>query len=152
MLDANGGTSVYQTRCARMEITGGKGYLACLHMTEKSTLRWYTSCCRTPMFNTFDSGKIPFITTITHACDPERREAVLGPPKGYLYVDEAPGESLNLKSTPFFTLMRRWFARAFWDWLSGDYRRTALFDSETLKPIAEPGQLTENDRKALGRT
>jgi hypothetical protein len=52
ILDLHAGTALYQGRCATMRLLGGRDLLACLHLTQKPTLRWYARCCDTPMFNT----------------------------------------------------------------------------------------------------
>ena len=48
------------------------------------------------------------------------------------------------------TLMSRFAVRAIKDIVSGDRRRAALFDPQTLEPIAPPHRLTAEERQALG--
>lgn len=138
VLDRNAGTALYQTRCAAMRIAAGTDRLACLHLTEKPTLRWYAACCDTPMFNTYKNGRIPYITTLVANCDPERRDALLGPPIGHLFTKEATGDVGDLRPVSMLALMRRYSGRMIADILAGDRRRSALFDPLTLDPIAEP--------------
>lgn len=145
ILDANAGTALYQTRCARMRITAGADRLACLHLTDKPTLRWYAACCDTPMFNTYKSGRIPYITTLVANCDAARRKALLGPPIGHLFTQEATGDTGNLEPMSMLAMMRRFFPRMVADILTGDRRRSALFDSRTLDPIATPVKVGQPD-------
>lgn len=154
LLDAHGGTALYQTRCARMRIDTGRDQLACLHLTDAPTLRWYAACCPTPLFNTFKNGKLPFITILTAACDPARRAEAFGPPRGHLFTQDAIGDASGLPKLGTPTLMRRFFIRAIKDLVSGDRRRSPLFDAKTLEPIATPHRLTAEERQALtgGRT
>jgi len=149
VLDAHGGTSLYQTRCARMRLDTGRDRLACLHLTDAPTLRWYAACCRTPLFNTFKNGKLPFITILLAACDPAARKQALGPPRGNLFLQEAIGDASGLPRMSTATLMRRFFVRAIKDIVSGDRRKAALFDAKTLEPIAVPHRLTDEGRQAL---
>ncbi|MBJ7501291.1 MAG: hypothetical protein JHC57_16160 [Sphingopyxis sp.] len=149
LLDAHGGTPLYQTRCARMRIDSGRERLACLHLTDAPTLRWYAACCRTPLFNTFRNGKLPFITILTAACDPARRAEAFGQPRGHLFTQDAIGDAGHLPKMGTPTLMRRFFVRAIRDIVSGDRRRSALFDAKTLEPIATPHRLTGEERKTL---
>jgi hypothetical protein len=152
LLDAQGGTSLYQTRCARMRLDTGGDRLACLHLTDAPTLRWYAACCRTPLFNTFKNGKLPFITILLAACDdPAEREQVLGPPRGHLFLQDGIGDTSGLRKMGTPTLMRRFFIRAIKDIVSGDRRRSALFEAGTLDPIATPHRLTGEERQALNR-
>lgn len=151
LLDAHGGTALYQTRCARVRIDTGRDRLACLHLTDAPTLRWYAACCRTPLFNTFKNGKLPFITILMAACDPAKRADVFGAPRGHLFTQEAIGDAGHLPKMGTPTLMRRFFARAIKDIVSGDRRRSALFDARTLEPIAKPHRLTDEEKLALSR-
>ncbi|MHA4836315.1 DUF6151 family protein [Sphingopyxis sp. MSC1_008] len=149
LLDAHGGTALYQTRCANMRLDTGREQLACLHLTDAPTLRWYAACCRTPLFNTFKNGKLPFITILTAACDPAARERLLGPLRGHLFTQDATGDASHLPKMSMVSLMRRFFTRAINDIVSGERRRSALFDAKTLEPIATPHRLTGEERQAL---
>lgn len=138
MLDQNRGTALYQGRCATMRITKGRDQLACFHLTEKPTLRWYARCCDTPMFNTFKSGRIPYITTVLANCAADQRARLLGPPIGHLFTDEATGDVSHFRRLSMARLMRRFFKRMITDMITGDRRRAALFDPKTLEPIVSP--------------
>ena len=151
LLDAHGGTALYQTRCAHMRLDAGRERLACLHLTDAPTLRWYAACCRTPLFNTYANGKLPFITILTAACDPGRRDQAFCPLRGHLFTQDAIGDASQLPKMSMITLMRRFFARAIKDIVSGDRRKAALFDAKTLEPIATPHRLTGEERQALNR-
>lgn len=90
------------------------------------------------MFNTYRNGRIPYITMFIANCDPDRRERVLGPPIGHLFTKEATGDVRDLVPLPMAKLMRRFFRRMIADILSGDRRRSELFDPVTLDPVASP--------------
>lgn len=141
VLDEAGGTALYQGRCATMRINTGRDQLACFHLTRKPTLRWYAACCKTPMFNTYATGRIPYITTLVINCDPERRSDRLGPIKGHLFVREATGDASDLQQMSTLKLMRRFFVRMLADIASGDRRRSELFKAVSLLPIARPKDL-----------
>jgi|TARA_R100000049_G_C1949772_1_gene96769 hypothetical protein len=138
IMDGNAGTPLYQSRCARMRIEHGLGELRCLHLTDKPTLRWYAQCCGTPMFNTFRNGKIPYVTTLTGNCDAGLRAHLLGEPIGHLFVEDDPNDLGPVNRMPMSKLMRRFFVRMVKDILSGDRRRSPLFNSRTLEPISTP--------------
>ena len=151
-LDAEGrvleqaeGTALYQTRCARLAFGGGKDRLASLHLTDLPTLRWYAACCRTPLFNTYKNGRIPYTTILLANVSPDDR-ALLGPPKGHLHLKDARGYTDGLKSLSMAALLRSFFGRLVRDFLSGDRRRNALFDADTLEPIASPHRLNAAER------
>lgn len=149
VLDVHGGTALYQSRCARMTIRSGRGHLACVHLTDKPTLRWYAACCRMPLFNSYRNGRIPYITTQLAACDPAMRERLTGPPLGHLFTGDGIGDTSALPKMSMGKLMRRFFPRMIRDTLSGDRRRCELFDARTLEPIVTPHRLTSDERQAL---
>lgn len=150
VLDRNGGTALYQSRCASLRVTSGLDKLACLHMTEGPILRWYAACCRAPLFNTWKTGRIPFVTTHLSACDPGHVAKALGPPIGHLYLADATGDPAGLQELKRSALMRRFLVRMVKDILAGHRRRSPLFDPKTLAPIAVPDRLTRDQRQALG--
>ncbi len=151
VLDAHGGTSLYQSRCARMTIRSGREQLSCVHLTDKPTLRWYAACCRMPLFNSYRNGRIPYITTQLAACDPAMRDRLTGPPLGHLFTEDGIGDTSALPNMSMGRLMRRFFPRMIRDMLSGDRRRCELFDAKTLEPIATPHRLTTEERLSLRR-
>lgn len=137
-LDEHAGTALYQGRCATMRLASGRDELACMHLTDKPTLRWYARCCKTPMFNTYKNGRVPYITVVVANCDPARRDALLGSPIGHLFVGEGKGDVSRLKRLSMFKLMRRFSRRMITDIVTGDRRRNELFDPVTLHPITSP--------------
>lgn len=141
ILDEHAGTALYQSRCAAMRLSSGREKLACLHLTEKPTLRWYARCCNTPMFNTYKNGRIPYLTTVLANCDSGEREAVLGQPIGHLFTNEANGATTHLKRLSMARLLRRFSFRMIIDILVRDRRRSELFDSVTLEPTVVPTQV-----------
>ncbi|MDZ3833620.1 MAG: DUF6151 family protein [Sphingopyxis sp.] len=149
VLDGSGGTALFQSRCARMRLSKGRDRLASLHLTDKPTLRWYATCCRTPMFNTYANGRIPYVTTLVANCNAERRDDVLGPVIGHLFTEDAGRDVGDVPRMSMAKLMRRFFRRMVRDMISGDRRRSALFDAATLEPIAAPHRLTPDERQAL---
>ena len=149
VLKRAGGTALYQTRCARLSFASGKDKLAGVHMTDKPTLRWYASCCDTPLFNTYANGKLPYTTILLANCD-EAGRAALGEPRGHLHLADAPGETDDLKPMSMAALLLGFFKRLVKDVASGDRRRNPLFDPKTLEPIATPHRLTAGEREALG--
>lgn len=138
ILDQHAGTALYQGRCATMRLSTGGEQLACLHLTEKPTLRWYAQCCDTPMFNTYKNGRIPYITTVVANCDRDQREPILGQPIGHLFTDEAKGDTGHMRRLSMAKLMRRFFWRMITDIVVRDRRRSELFDPVTLDPIVAP--------------
>ena len=148
LLDANGGNAVYQTRVAKLEILEGADVLATLHMTEKPTMRWYASCCNTPLFNTLPKAKPPFLSVNTSAFDQARVAAALGPSKGDFLAQEAEPPLAHPRTVSKFKLALGFFPRLFKDLFSGDWRKSPLFDPASLEPMAKPRRVSQEERKA----
>jgi hypothetical protein len=143
------GVRLFQTRVSRMTITSGKENLACVHLTDKPMLRWYSECCRTPLFHTVDTGWYPFVTTHVAILDADCRVAAIGEPRGHTFVGDVPAALRNFREVSRFGIMARFIVRMWKDWLSGDFRRAELFEPATLKPIVEPRRLSLAERAEL---
>ena len=103
ILDSHGGTEIFQTSPARLEITAGAGHLASLRLRPGSNaVRWYASCCRTPIGNTPASHRVPFVGLIHGCLDVEAtglpRDAVLGPLRARVYRRFARGDREKLRA------------------------------------------------------
>jgi hypothetical protein len=61
LLDAHGGTELFQTYPNLMKITEGQDKIACIQHTKKGLYRWYTTCCNTPLANTMNKANVPFV-------------------------------------------------------------------------------------------
>lgn len=84
ILDAHGGTEVFQMPPADVKITHGAEQIRCIRLTSKGLHRWYTACCRTPIGNTLSAAG-PFVGVIHNFIGDERvRETNLGPVRGYV--------------------------------------------------------------------
>ena len=111
LLDAAGGTELFQTSPAHLTFHTGEGQLRCLRMTPGGVLRWYTACCRTPIANTPPSPGQPFMGFFV--CDlrdatPEALDAALGPVRYRVNGRDATGTPPEgtLKTTTAGHLLR----------------------------------------------
>src|SRR5690554_6746798 len=59
VLDAQGGTEIIQIQPGQLNFSRGTEQLACMRLTDKGLLRWYTRCCNTPLGNTSPNRKLP---------------------------------------------------------------------------------------------
>jgi hypothetical protein len=79
ILDERGGTEVVQTMPKFVTLTHGADRLACLRMTGKGPLRWYASCCNTPIGNTALTRKIAFVGVVAACLTGQPVEETYGP-------------------------------------------------------------------------
>ena len=144
VLDENGGTDIYQASPGRIEIQQGKENLACVHLTEKPTLRWYTKCCNTPIGNTLATSKLPFIGLIHTCLDASANEkgldGLVGPVRGYVNGSDARGDTreLNISQSAPVSLYFQFFKLIFGTKLRGEHKNNPLFDPESGRPIVKP--------------
>ena len=80
VLDAAGGTDVVATAPAAVRLTTGVEHVACMSLSPKGTLRWYTACCRTPLGNTSRNTRLPYLGLVTDCLDaaPQQLDATFG--------------------------------------------------------------------------
>jgi len=153
VLDAHGGSDIYQMSPARITLREGKEQLRAMRLSPKGLIRFYTACCRTPIGNTV-SGKMPFIGTlhsiVDHAGDGRTRDEALGPPKHVIMGKFARGGMPKGAHAGFplraFPSIAGLLAR---NWLNDRNRPNPFFDAKTKQPVVEPRVLTKAERDAL---
>jgi hypothetical protein len=64
VLDAAGGSDIFQIPPARVGLTSGTDALRCLRLSATGVLRWYTACCATPIANTAPGPRFPAVALI----------------------------------------------------------------------------------------
>jgi hypothetical protein len=153
-LDARGGTAIFQLTPAQVRITQGADRLACVRLSARGPLRWYASCCRTPVGNTAASARMPFVGLVLACIDPAADAralgAALGPLRGTVFPGSAIGGLLPGESgrPPLLMILRTvgLLARAA---LRGKSRPSPFFDPASGRPVAAPRALAERERAAL---
>jgi hypothetical protein len=146
ILDAQGGTDVVATLQSNVTLARGTEALACLSLSPNGLLRWYASCCNTPVANTTRNYRMSYVGVV-HTClydASESLDAAFGPVRMRVNTRSARAP---VKSTPFGTLkavagISLALVRAR---LGGSYRRTPFFDSRGV-PVASPRILTREER------
>ena len=144
ILDPHGGSDIYQVSPGRLEILEGKDQLACVHLTEKPTLRWYANCCKTPIGNTLNTNKLPFIGLL-HSCldssaSPDGLDGLVGPVRAGVNGTDAKGDTsgLDISDSAPLSIYWRFFRLVIGTKLRGEHRKSPLFNRETGRPIVKP--------------
>lgn len=153
VLDEHGGTEIFQTSPARLELSQGADQLRCMRLTSKGLLRWYAACCRTPVANTMATPQIPF-AGVVHSFLSGGRDEALGPIRVRVQARFAHGDLAGLTTYErilpprnllhFAGILLR--AR-----LSGDHKRSPFFDPQTREPISIPEVLSPEARAELAK-
>jgi len=154
VLDAAGGTDIFQMPPGRLKITDGAEALRCLRLHAGSkVLRWYADCCNTPIANTAASGRFPVIGVIHSfmdfaACGP--RDEMLGRPLCCIYERSATGPlPAGAPPPPSLRIFANRAAKVLGWWVGGLGRPNPFFAASTGAPASAPRQLTPDERAAL---
>lgn len=127
MLDARGGTDIYQTAPSRLEILTGVEKIARVALSPKGLHRWYAACCNTALANTAQHRLVPFAGTFVANYDEARREAVFGPVATAVFVKESYDRQTPVPIKPMVAVLADMIRRALGEWLTGRWRRHPYF-------------------------
>jgi hypothetical protein len=150
VLDEHGGTSIVSTIPKLVLFSQGLEALACMSLSDHGMLRWYASCCNTPIGNTPRDFKTPYVGLIESCLksnSPSLEES-FGPVRMVLNTKSARG---HVNSTPvsnllaLLGLMRSVIGTR----LSGSYKRNPFFGTGTGIPVARPRELTKTERERI---
>lgn len=136
-LDAYGGTDIYQTNPAQLSFESGKQHLKCLRLTPKGTIRWYASCCNTPIGNT-SGAKLPFVGLI-HTIMSETWIDAAGPIQQRVQTQDAlPGLAHELQNPGFSKpMIHKAIRKILWWKIMGKGQPNPFF-SKDGSPISKP--------------
>lgn len=154
ILDANGGTDVYQTTPSRIAFHTGHEHVRCVRLSPKGLMRWYAGCCATPIANTLASPGFPFAglvhTIVDHAGDGRSRDEALGPPRARtqarfghqpLPPDSHARAPVGLIARSVKSLLGAWIKR--------EHKPSPFFDGQTGAPVVTPTVVSSDVRAAL---
>jgi Family of unknown function (DUF6151) len=153
VLDAAGGTDIFQIPPSRVKITAGAEALRCLTFSN-TVLRWYTECCRTPVANTAISPRFPVVALIHSFLAPDvggrSRDETLGPALCRIYERSAVGPlPPSSPPPPSLGVFIRRAAKMLGWWMRGLNRPTPFFDERTKAPLSVPRLPTASKRADL---
>lgn len=138
MLDAQGGTDVAVSHPAQLRFTAGQDALACMSLSPAGMLRWYASCCNSPIGNTARDPKGAFVGLVSSFVAPSEPElsAACGPVRMVSFPKQARGP---VKSSGWRSVrpMLGFIGQMLSTRLTGSYRRSPFFDASG-RPLAEP--------------
>jgi hypothetical protein len=150
ILDRSGGTDIIQTTPNNVTFTNGIEHLACMRLTPNGLLRWYASCCNTPIGNTLANYKLSFVGLVHNCLEsaPLSLDEAFGAIRMQVKTRSALGEP---KPEPFG------LPRAVWSIagmllkvrLDGGYKRTPFFIPGSSTPIVTPKVLSPQAREEL---
>lgn len=147
VLDKQGGTEIVQVAQPRLRFLQGEDRLSAARLSEKGLVRWYASCCNTPIGNTMADPKVSFIGLIHVALDHAQMNRDFGTKIAILNTATALGETKpTQRGLPGVIARFIWIVVA--TRVSGRYKNSQLFDaSGSLRVV--PSTLTPHDLTRL---
>ncbi len=154
VLDANGGTEVFQLTPSQLEIHQGADQIRCMRLSPKGLMRWHTGCCNTPIANTLRSPKVPFAGVATVLIRPTSEDgsldAALGPVRARVNGRFGYGEQpANSHPRAPVGLIARSLGQFVTGWFRGAHTPSPFFDADTAAPVVEPVVVSLEERKRL---
>ncbi|UWQ17287.1 GFA family protein [Jannaschia sp. M317] len=132
---------ILQTTQDRIHITQGGEFLRVFRLSAKGALRWFATCCDTPLFYTPLKPRMVHVGINTDRLDtPDAVGAVMA--EGFI---PAPGGKQRHKGLG--RMAGRMVTRMAAKNLSGEWRNTPFFD-DTNAPTVPPQVLTREERAA----
>jgi hypothetical protein len=148
VVDEDGGTEVVALLPKHVHFTAGLQVLACVSLSERGLLRWYASCCNTPVGNTPRNPKLPYVGVV-HSCL-EGSSPSMDSSFGRLHIAVNTKSARNrIRSTPIAStvgllipMMSLLGAR-----LTGAYKDNPFFMPDSRTPIRQPRVLSRAERE-----
>ncbi|GIT90316.1 hypothetical protein JANAI62_02010 [Jannaschia pagri] len=132
---------ILQTTQDRIKITEGGEALQVFRLSGRGALRWYASCCDTPLFYTPLKARAVHVGVNTDRLD---TPDALTPPMSEAYIPTADGKTRHKGVGRMVTRMvTRMAAKN----LNGEWRDTPFFD-DSGAPALPPQVLTREERAA----
>jgi hypothetical protein len=150
ILNEQGGTDIIATLPRHVHFTRGLQHLRCMSLSSKGLLRWYASCCRTPIGNTPRDPKLSYVGLV-RTCLPGSAgelDAAFGAAKIAVNTKSANGRVDPTPIATFFGILKI-FSNVAGARLSGRFRENPFFWPGTAEPIVVPQVLTLAERRGL---
>ncbi|MFC4347426.1 DUF6151 family protein [Kordiimonas lipolytica] len=150
MLDEAGYSNIFQIDPVTFEIKEGLEHLACVRMTPKGPLRWYTDCCKTPLGNTLPKGGVPFLGVLPICTGYKGTDQavveMVGPVRAV--ANEKRPQTLAEK-LKVWGMLAHLMRLLLWWRIRGGKSWKPFFDKDTLRPIRKPITISKAESKAL---
>ena len=150
VLDAAGGTDIFQLPSGRVKLTAGADAVRCLRFSGK-VFRWYTDCCQTPIANTAATPQFPILGLVhsfmSDEAEGRSRDQIIGPPLCRIYERSAVAPlPPNAPPPPSFGMFARRGLKLVGWWARGLGRPNLFFDDRTNGPISPPRLISPGER------
>ena len=154
-LDPNGGSDVVQMSAGRIRFSEGQDKLTCVRLTKSGLVRWYSSCCNSPLGTTMPTRQIPFVGLIRSSIESTTNgssvDEAIGPVRARVQGRFAVGntENLGVSDKPPFGVLMRLARILLGARFRGDHLKSPYFDSQSAEPVVAPRVLSTVERQKL---
>jgi hypothetical protein len=139
--DKAGGSDLFQTGPNLVTLEQGGEHLANLRLTGKGPLRWYATCCNTPICNTGAKRTVPLAGFLVRTFDDK---ADIGPVIARVNRKDAKGP-VSDEGGAMRSLILAFLKRAVVLLITGKYKQTPFF-SDAGVPVVPTTRLSQEDR------
>ena len=148
LLTEHGGTAVIHSTPARYTLTEGRDQLAAVRLSPKGLLRFYASCCNTPLGSVLEKPGIPLVS-IARVALPADASAHIGASRG-VNARFAIGDRSTLDAAERLPLsvLPATLCRLMLQKLQGQAYPSTFHEADG-RPILEPTVLSAGQRAAL---
>jgi hypothetical protein len=146
LLDAWGGSEIVAVLPSRLHIERGRERIACASLSESGILRWYASCCRSPIGNTPRDGGVPHLGLIPTCLlgSRDEAEAAFGPLRLRVFRASARGEAPKMGAGALLA-GARYLRETLWARVTGSATTNPFFASDLTTPIVPPSVLSAEE-------
>lgn len=127
-LDGRGGTEIVQVAQSRLTFSKGLEHLSAVRLSGKGMMRWYASCCKTPLGNTMADPKVSAIGLVHSCLDRTRLDEDFGSSVALVNTDTSTADP-KPKPQGLPGAIVRYAVIVVTGRLSGNYRQSALFSA-----------------------
>ena len=135
VLDEQGGTEIVQVAQHRLLFCQGEELLSAVRLSEKGMIRWYATCCGTPIGNTMARPKSSFIGLIHSCLDCQQMDKDFGAKVAVLNTDTALGQT-KPKQRGLLGVIVRFIWIIFTNRVNGRYKKSPFFNSAGLPRVS----------------
>jgi len=149
VLDDHGGSDVIQVSPARFTIEQGHEHLRALQQTPKGAMRFYASCCNSPVANTLPSPKGAFMGVFRAAVNAtdEDVDAAVGPIRATFNrtFEGDAAKAVRARGVDRFLMVGGFAPKYLWWSMRGDYKASPFYDAGTRSWRVEPERVYEGE-------
>lgn len=147
-LGANAGTDLVQMTPDRLHFDQGTDRLACIQLRDKGLLRWYASCCETPLCNTMARPFTAFVGVLTVNLQTPDLDTTFGTVQARAFVESAQGADRPMKNSGLPRVVFNFFRMILGSRVRGRHRTTPFFHADGT-PVARPHLLSPPELEAV---